>query len=317
MLCYALSCTSYSSLPFLSHAHTRSHLTTPPSYLSTLSSFCHSLSSLLFSLPYLHSHTSSLLFSLASQLPSLPPGTSPVHRDSTVHDLRHYTHGIQGTARRRALTTNGIVSSNRESVNLSSSARSKHRLNSIIMFYLLPSYVLCIIFDNIPMFIDDCYVSWPKYLLILVCKHWGYVMIVTIATHSFISFFHAPLLTLFFHPIPFHSFPSFLSFFLPLFLLFTISYSLFPHSLLFTSFSPLTHSQGAESNQASVNMRNQANRNQHANADLGSDLPVTYQLDSLQDWSVCKPGHRQVIKVKIIGQYSIEWLISRCVTYRI
>jgi hypothetical protein len=51
-------------------------------------------------------------------------GTSPVHRDSTVHDLRHYTHGIQGTARRRALTTNGIVTSNRESVNLSSSARS-------------------------------------------------------------------------------------------------------------------------------------------------------------------------------------------------
>lgn len=71
-------------------------------------------------------------------------GTSPVHRDSTVHDLRHYTHGIQGTARRRALTTNGIVTSNRESVNLSSSARSKfhiamhcitsHHLFSIICF---------------------------------------------------------------------------------------------------------------------------------------------------------------------------------------
>jgi hypothetical protein len=57
-------------------------------------------------------------------------GTSPVHRDSTVHDLRHYTHGIQGTARRRALTTNGIVTSNRESVNLSSSARSKYHITS-------------------------------------------------------------------------------------------------------------------------------------------------------------------------------------------
>lgn len=65
-------------------------------------------------------------------------------------------------------------------------------------------------------------------------------------------------------------------------------------------------SLGAESNQASVNMRNQANRNQHANADLGSDLPVTYQLDSLQDWSVCKPGHRQVTKVgKSIGSHLI------------
>ena len=127
MLCYALSCTCYSSLPFVCHAHTLFHPTTPPSSLSTL---YHSLSSLL-------SHTSSLLFSLPSQLPYLPLGTSPVHRDSTVHDLRHYTHGIQGTARRRALTTNGIVSSNRESVNLSSSARSKHHLDSIITFYLL------------------------------------------------------------------------------------------------------------------------------------------------------------------------------------
>lgn len=99
----------------------------------------HSLPSPLPSPP---SSTSLFLLTLSSPflppLPLLPPpfltslhylplGTSPVHRDSTVHDLRHYTHGIQGTARRRALTTNGIVSSNRESANLSSSARSKYQ----------------------------------------------------------------------------------------------------------------------------------------------------------------------------------------------
>ena len=78
-----------------------------------------------------HSHTFLTTHTHSSPLTHISHhflGTSPVHRDSTVHDLRHYTHGIQGTARRRALTTNGIVTSNRESVNLSSSARSTYHI---------------------------------------------------------------------------------------------------------------------------------------------------------------------------------------------
>jgi hypothetical protein len=83
-------------------------------------------------------------------------------------------------------------------------------------------------------------------------------------------------------------------------ILFFFSIYFLPHTLYYHFFTTLLNTfltihTGAESNQANVNMRNQISRNQQANADLGSDLPVTYQLDTLQDWSVCKPGHRQVI----------------------
>ena len=67
VLCYYSLCTSYSSLPFVSHAHTRSHPTTPPSSFSTL---YHSLSSLLFS---------SLLFSPPFLTSTLIPPHSSLH----------------------------------------------------------------------------------------------------------------------------------------------------------------------------------------------------------------------------------------------
>ena len=34
-----------------------------------------------------------------------------------------------------------------------------------------------------------------------------------------------------------------------------------------------------------------------------SDLPATYQLDHLQDWSLCKPGHRQVSNFIVVLVY--------------
>jgi hypothetical protein len=50
-------------------------------------------------------------------------GTSPVHRDSRVHDLRHSS---AGTARKRALNNTGPPSNNRDSVNLTASGRGTY-----------------------------------------------------------------------------------------------------------------------------------------------------------------------------------------------
>jgi hypothetical protein len=41
-------------------------------------------------------------------------------------------------------------------------------------------------------------------------------------------------------------------------------------------------------------MRGTLIRSSSTTVDISSDPPVTYQLDHLQDWSLCKPGHRQV-----------------------
>jgi hypothetical protein len=43
-----------------------------------------------------------------------------------------------------------------------------------------------------------------------------------------------------------------------------------------------------------TNMRGTLIRSSSTTVDVGSDPPVTFQLDHLQDWSLCKPGHRQV-----------------------
>ena len=41
-------------------------------------------------------------------------------------------------------------------------------------------------------------------------------------------------------------------------------------------------------------MRNNLIRSTNSAGDSGVELAVTYQLDGIQDWSYCKPGHRQV-----------------------